>query len=390
MSLPDTDLSNNWKLNSQATPPFEVLNVDLGDKAWGRNLLRVHVKNTTDQKRSLKVHIGTGRRRGDGRCGFGMGKRYTIEPQEDRWIDHWYWVPPAHGVVDAVVTLRDLTGRRTKVQPPAFLTRSYELHFSIPNSKCNNLTITEKLPVFKKFFKGLRRLEPFGHFATEHFVFYCSPNTPAYAEIKKIMTQRESALKRACDFIGVKPSQQIVVFFYPDRITKRMCTHHEGDGLAHGNTIHEVYNDKVKLDPYHETVHIVMRPMGNPPAVFNEGFAVYMQEGHRWHGLHVDVIAAKLAQGGRRADLKKLLTREEIGSQNDDGKVAYPQSGSFVGFLIESFGKDKFLQAYKELKNPRNKSMQSRNKRTLERIYGRSLHELEREWQSMLEAADVP
>ena len=51
-----------------------------------------------------------------------------------------------------------------------------------------------------------------------------------------------------------------------------------------GNTIVEIYNKAQKLDPYHETVHVLMRSFGSPPALFNEGFAVYMVQGKHIRG----------------------------------------------------------------------------------------------------------
>ena len=287
--LPDTNRTNNVTLNSQVASAIEILDVDIGDKAWGLNLLKVHAKNTTDQKRTLKVHIGAGKRRVPSGCGFGMGDKYVIAPNDDRWIEHWYWLPPGHGLIDAVVTFRDLIEQSSDNRQKPFLTKEYQIDFPIPNNRCNNLTITEKLPVFKKYYKGLRHLDSFEHFTTEHFVFYCSPNTPAHKNIKKLMTERELALKKVCEFAGIVTDNVIIVFFYPDQVTKRMCTMHTGNGLARGSMIAEVYNDEVKVDPYHELTHVLMGQIGNPPAMFNEGLATYMQTGHLWKGKHVDL-----------------------------------------------------------------------------------------------------
>ena len=88
------------------------------------------------------------------RCGFEMGEKYVIAPNDDRWIEHWYWLPPGHGLIDAIVTFRDLIEQSSDNRQKPFLTKEYQFDFPIPNNRCNNLTITEKLPVFKKYYKG--------------------------------------------------------------------------------------------------------------------------------------------------------------------------------------------------------------------------------------------
>jgi hypothetical protein len=203
------------------------------------------------------------------------------------------------------------------------------------------------------------------------------------------MGQRESGLKKVCDFANITPAEVVIVFFYPDQTTKRMCTMHTGNGLARGNMIAEVYNDQVKLDPYHETTHVLMRQYGDPPALFNEGFAVYMSERLGAHALDdlgggqatIYQRVRELKAKGELIDLRKLLGYTEIGSGKTDPPVAYPEAASFVKFLIDQHGKDKFLQAYRTLRNSDDTAGQEENISTLEQIYGTSLAELEKQWE---------
>lgn len=358
---------------------FEIFEVDLGDKAWGLNLLKVHVKNTTGQERPLHIHIGG---RVPNATGFGMGDLYTIAPNDNRWIEHWYWMPPGHGSFDISVSFKEPLNISPPWKAKSFLVKTYPVSFTIPNSNCNNLTIMEKLPSFKKFNPDAGHLDPFEYFTTEHIVFYCSPNTLAYKDIKEIMLQHESALKNVCDFAGVSPKQKIAIFFYPDQATKKMCTLHTGDGLARGNMIAQVYNEQMKLDPYHELTHVVMGQIGNPPALFNEGFAVYMQTGHIWNGQHVDKTTTDLLKSGKLGPLSKLFLRTEIGSQNNDGEIAYPVSASFVKFLLDNYGRERFIKAYKKLRN--NNTDIKKNNSYIEEVFGFSIDELEKQWHNFL------
>ena len=381
MILPDLDRHDNVKVNPKAPPAFEVLGIDTGDKAWGLNLLKVHVRNTLSVKRQIFIHVGG--RAGKGQIGFGMGKGYEVPPGQNMQIEHWYWIGPSHGTGTIKVSITDPVTGEPQFEEP-FLVKTEELAFAIPNYKCNNLDINAKLP--RERYKGMRHLDAFKVFTPDHFVIYCSPGTPALQDIQKIIASREAALKALCDFAGTTPKEKIIVFFYPDQLTKLMCTMHTGDGMARGNTLAEVYNEKTKLDPSHELAHIVMSQLGSPPAMFNEGFATCSQAGRVWSGKQVDTTARELIKAGRLVPLTKLLTREEIGSQPDDGEVAYPESASFVGFLIDTQGKQKFLSVYSKLNNGGDEKQLAENLRVIHDVYGRSLADLETQWVDHLKA----
>ena len=381
MTLPDLDRHDNVKVNPEAPPAFEVLQIDTGDKAWGLNVLKVHVKNTLNVKRQIYIHIGG--RPGKGQLGFGQGKGYEIPPGQDMHIEHWYWIPPSHGTGTVKVSFTDPVTDEPQYEEP-FLVKTEELAFAIPNYKCNNLDINAKLP--RDRYKGMRHLDAFKVFTSDHFVIYCSPDTPAFPDIRKIIATRETALKALCDFAGTAPKDKIIVFFYPDQQTKFMCTIHTGDGMARGNTLAEVYNEKTKLDPSHELAHILMSQLGGPPAMFNEGFATWSQAGRIWNDKQVDTTARELIKAGRLVPLTKLLTREEIGSQSDDGEIAYPESASFVGFLIDTHGKEKFLSVYAQLVNGSDEKQLTENLRLIRNVFGQSLAELETQWLDHLKA----
>ena len=167
-----------------------------------------------------------------------------------------------------------------------------------------------------------------------------------------------------------------------------MATGHQGDGWATGDTIVEVHNEQTKLDPYHETTHVLMRPFGNPPAAFSEGFAVYVSERLGAPALKnlgggqatVYQCVRELKGQGKWIELEELLSYTNIGSQGDMTPAAYAEAGALVKFLIDVHGKDKFLQAYKTLRNSDVASAQKQNIGKLADIYGASLGELKQQW----------
>jgi carboxyl-terminal processing protease len=365
-----------------ATNPtaIQIQSIDWGDRAWGLNEMRIQVANTLATARHLYVHIG-------GR-GFGMGETYLIPAAATKEIHHWYWLPPRHGALDVCLTFAEADSADAGENGTVLFTKTDRWEFAIPNTRCNDLTLTEKFPVFEKYYgKGIR-VAPFAVFTSEHFALYCSPSTPAYGYADAILKRREAALDKFCTFAERTVVGKIPLFLFPDQASKRVCTGHIGDGLARDGEIYEVFNDKVKLDPYHELTHIIMADVGSPPALFREGLAVYMQEGERWHGQPVDVIAARLLQEHRLVPLARLFVRGEIGSQGDDGEVAYPEAASFVKFLVETHGRDKFLAAYRHLQAG-DALTTARNLIALHTIYGQGADQLEATWRNRLSGSAV-
>jgi hypothetical protein len=225
--------------------------------------------------------------------------------------------------------------------------------------------------------------------STKHFdIFYFKGSTAA-REIDKISKQKDKGFEEICKFLGKDSNLRIRLVLFEDAWTKHAETGHQGRGWAYGSTIIEVYNDEEQLDPYHETTHILMRPFGNPPALFNEGFAVYMSE--RLGAFALDDLGGgrasiyervrELKSKGEWIELNELITYNEIGSSGSRPPIAYAEAASFVKFLIDKYGKDKFLRAYGELKNSNSKVIHWTNKMALQNIYGKQFSELQEEWE---------
>jgi len=333
---------------------FKIEAIDVGDQAWGQNILRIKVKNVTDHEQPFWLHIGGKYRRSEFPRGFGMGmdEPISLEAHEERIVEYPYFIPPQLGELSYAVKCVLPTGSAPPWEQDPFLERTYTVAYETPNHRCNELT---PLPQFmgsdwaEKYRHGAR-IPPFEVVSTEHFVFYALPDSPAEKDIETIQSQREQALKEICAFLGVSLDEPVNFFFLPDAPSKRWCMSHQGNGMAFDATIAEIYNDDTRVDPAHELTHIVASQIGNPPALLGEGLGVYMKAGHKHNDEDVDVTAARLLREGKLIPLTELLKRDEIGSQPDDGKVAYPQSASFVRFIIDKYGREQFLNLYGKLK----------------------------------------
>jgi len=233
--------------------------------------------------------------------------------------------------------------------------------------------------------------------STPHFDIYYSTGSSAARDIAKIAEQRDLGYQAIIAFLGATGGPRIRLIFFEDANTKAVWAMHQGDGMAYGTTIIEVYNDVVQLDPFHEVTHILTGPTGSPPAILEEGFAVYMSE-------HLGAPPLKSLGGGdlptyervrqlgaqsKWIPLAELLTYTDIGSEQSQPLIAYPEAGAFVKFLVDTYGKDEFLAAFKELRNSDDRGVQQQNVAALERICGRPLPELNRAWLAAMGIEEV-
>ena len=122
----------------------------------------------------------------------------------------------------------------------------------------------------------------------------------------------------------------------------------------------------------HEIVHIYAP---NDNRFLAEGFAVYLQErmgGNsgfpNWRGEDFRVLVRDiLSEVSSLKMLNEVQTPTPLSSVAEN-RTAYILAGSFVGFLIEKYGLPKFKSLYQT---------ESYNK-----VYGKSLRSLEKEWRS--------
>lgn len=179
--------------------------------------------------------------------------------------------------------------------------------------------------------------------------------------------------------------ERIRIVFYPDEPHKIEHTGHQGRGWAWGTILVEVYSEDVQLDPYHELVHVIANALGSPPPVLNEGLAVYVSELLGADALRllgfpntpVHRAVCEIRQGSTYIPLADLLALDNIGSQEDRAAREYAQAGSFVEYLVERRGLNRFREAYSHLSARENIE---ENIRRLQQIYGMRLGELESAW----------
>lgn len=233
---------------------------------------------------------------------------------------------------------------------------------------------------------------------TEHFVIYYTPGTPEaenialiagdhewrYHQLKEFLqtssnyavTQKPSLL--VPDLVGDTTAPKIRSYIYPDTETRKKLI---GAGeTAIANPIHRefhlVYDSFPNTVLKHELTHVMSSEFGimgfriSPKVGLLEGLAVAADWGadeftpHEWSKA---MIKAKAA-----LDIKGIVG---IGFWQAPPQKSYVLMGSFVRYLIDTYGIEKFKTVY-------------RTGNFL--IYGKSLDELISDWETFLDGIPLP
>jgi hypothetical protein len=137
----------------------------------------------------------------------------------------------------------------------------------------------------------------------------------------------------------------------------------------------------------HETVHLYASLFGSPVALFGEGLAVAHQTNParqdfvpKWSGVPVHQRAKEFRRTGTLVALARLLQTSDF--RTVDPNIAYPESGSWVRYLIDIYGLDRMQQFFGS-SAPTDPSDSVR--RTFQTIYGRSIETVESEWLAFID-----
>jgi hypothetical protein len=135
--------------------------------------------------------------------------------------------------------------------------------------------------------------------------------------------------------------------------------------------IHVVYSDKCKFIGEHEDTHLLSLSWGLSIYLFCEGLSQYMENSFMGQDLH----------DSARGIANNLYPMEFLCDNNNwketKPAIIYPQSGSFVKFLIETYGKEKFKYLY--MNTSRGFDL-SKNLNSIKDSYNKDINQLESEW----------
>jgi hypothetical protein len=346
------------------TDSLTISGLDLGEPHPGKNVFKAAVKN----KSTNEVTLGLDLRAVPGLWFLNIQSQFLfpIAAQQERQIQGEYEF--VHMPEEALLRVR----------------------FFFPRVAAGGVTEFGKPFFERKYLLG--RKNPAVDFAklfekreTSHLVIYCPKGRDAEANLDAIAAQREQAFQKISAMLGVSYPEPIHVVFYADAETKTKDTGSTGAGESRGNNVIEVYG---QLDPYHELTHVLAGRLGDPPAMFNEGLAVYVAERMGADALKtlgspgkkVDEAVQAHRSQGQFIPIDKLFTYTDIGPEGTEPSISYPEAASFVKFLISKYGLEKFRQGYASLQNTDDAAGVQKNEEAFRAIYGAFPGDLQAEW----------
>jgi hypothetical protein len=213
---------------------------------------------------------------------------------------------------------------------------------------------------------------------TAHYVFRASEGDTINTEWQ----ERYHAWVTAA--LGVVPRQKILYNKYTSR-AHMQATIGVGNTNAFADPTAYAVHTLWPIDN-HEVVHLLTSNWGSPGALVNEGMAVAFQIDPardltpRWSGTPLNDLTRQFRQQGRFVPLAMLA--ETASWRNQDSNVAYPESGSFMRWLIDEYGLDRVRGLYSRAAGPNESGAGVRE--TFVAVYAQTLDDLERAWIAFL------
>lgn len=169
----------------------------------------------------------------------------------------------------------------------------------------------------------------------QRVVMRFSPDHPERSRIEYYGTRLDTAFESAHKKLGLPYGAPITIYLYADKEQGRKLTGREIDfNNGQARVVHQMLDSQ----PGHEMTHVIATALGFPTSdLFNEGLAVYL-DGSPTKELHAK--AAKLKQEGKLVPIATLL--QHFHSEPE----VFVSAGSFTGFVLETYGPEKFRLLY--------------------------------------------
>ncbi len=181
---------------------------------------------------------------------------------------------------------------------------------------------------------------------SEHYNFYFAKDSLAEKDIEIIKNIQEKCYKEITSFLNVNPTFKINYFLLetPELVGKIYGDNDPCNGFANPpDEIYAVYNEKIKCIGYHEDAHIISYILNKPKSNFlREGLAMHFD--NVWWSKSNDEWVRIFIKTDKYLNIKNLVQNDFFLSYADE--ITYPIAGAFVKYLINRYGKERFISVY--------------------------------------------
>jgi tetratricopeptide (TPR) repeat protein len=250
------------------------------------------------------------------------------------------------------------------------------------------LEICKKDSILKsRYEKRLRWLKALGDEwkfkESEHFRFFYTKDSPAERDIERIILLHEKAYKEICKILEVSVPVKIEYFLFRSQeeaekwFWKGIVLNSSNRSLQ----VFALYSDSIKASVKHELTHCIAYMINHHSTrarleLLSEGLAETMVGTRRGQPIHT---LAKSILKDEEITIRDLVDNRAFHQLG--GNKTYPIAGSFVKYLLDEYGIERFKFVYKYT-HPAHIYLQLN--RIFKKAYGKKLDELEKEWKEFL------
>jgi len=224
----------------------------------------------------------------------------------------------------------------------------------------------------KKAKEWLKRTDPdtfkeWLTFESRYFIIHFSSNILIKNAIKKYAIAMDAAFEKNSEFLGQNLEDKVNLHIYNSfQDIKEKLHRYESFADIRLKEIHTpLYQELV----VHELTHVLsyyINPKWIVTDLLGEGLSEYLdQSGRNWY----NIVVSDILQSENFVPLQKLMDRHYF-TTSKHRLYNYAEAASFVGFLIEVYGIEKFKRLWKT--QGESKGIKS--------VYGRTITHIEKDW----------
>lgn len=189
------------------------------------------------------------------------------------------------------------------------------------------------------------------HYETEHFLIYFPMGTKVSKNIELIALDHEWQYSELTDYLKVKPKKKIVSYIYADEKARKKVIGAGDTTIANPiqSEIHLVYNYYPHPVLKHELTHVLSSEFGtrflkiSPKVGLIEGLAV-AADWNNSDGFNPDEWSLAMLKSDNLLDIQQIIG---LGFWRAPAQMSYTLMGSFVSYLINTYGIEKFKNVYR-------------------------------------------
>ncbi len=205
---------------------------------------------------------------------------------------------------------------------------------------------------------------------SEHFLIRFREENIPVSQMKTLIDTNNESVKFILNlFSELNPYwRKSFIAYFSDYDSKLFYTRHWGFGWSTDNGVFMVYNKELPGFglAVHENTHTLFRSnWGGQSSFMNEGVAMHAEA----MATGKDKNHLKTAEFLKENQLYRLsqMLDFDIGRDEAETEIGYPASGSFIQYIIETYGLEKFFDKWKVAEE-------------WDQVYGLSVKDMERQW----------